>query len=78
MPVTPEQLTIVGLLLAIGAAGLAKKWVFGWVYDTLRVDFEKHQLDMTTDRDFWRDTALQLMNVNEQAIGVVAKKVNGG
>lgn len=78
MPLTPEQLTIVGLLIAIGAAGLAKKWVFGWVYDSLRQDDDERLADMTGDRNFWRDLALQLMNINEHAIDVAAKKADGG
>jgi hypothetical protein len=74
MPLTPEQLTIIGLLFAIGAAGLAKKWVWGWVYEALKQTDEERLTDMTEDRDFWRDLALQLMNVNDKAIDVASKK----
>jgi predicted MFS family arabinose efflux permease len=44
---TPEQITLAGVLVAIGVAGAAGKWVFGWIYD-----------DMVKDRDWWRDRAL--------------------
>ena len=54
MNLTPEQISIIGLLFAIGAAGLKKLWVFGWTYSEKDEDLT----DMTKDRDFWRDTAL--------------------
>lgn len=44
---SPEQLTIAGLLLAAIAAGARGMWVFGWIYRAAIVD-----------RDFWRDRAL--------------------
>lgn len=57
MALTPEQITIIGLLLAIGGAGLKKLWVFGWTY-----------ADVVKDRDFWRDTALKSMGHTDRAI----------
>lgn len=53
---TLEQGTIVGLLIAIGVAGAAGKWVFGWVYTS-----------MVEDRDFWRKRALYWAGVAEVA-----------
>ena len=44
---TPEQITLAGVLIAIGVAGAAGKWVFGWVYQA-----------MVKERDWWRDRAL--------------------
>jgi hypothetical protein len=43
MPASPEQWTIAGLLVAIGIAGAARQWVFGWVYKA-----------MERERDFYR------------------------
>ena len=34
-------------------------------------------LDLRRDRDFWRQTALQLMAVNSKAIDVAAKPTDG-
>jgi hypothetical protein len=70
---TPEQVTVVGLLLAIGGAGLAKKWVFGWTYEQSQKDLEK----MTIDRNFWRDMALQLGGITGKAVNIAEKKVGG-
>ena len=53
---TPEQLTLAGVLVAIGIAGAAGKWVFGWVYQA-----------MVTDRNFWRDRALRMSGLAEVA-----------
>lgn len=72
MPVTPEQLTIIGLLLGIGAAGLAQKWVWGWVYQEVK----KALVEMTEDRNFWRDIALQSMGHTGKAIEAVAQQKN--
>jgi len=63
---TTEQITIIGLLLAIGGAGLKKLWVFGWTY----ADKVKDLAEMTADRDFWRDTALKSMVHTDKAIRV--------
>ncbi len=63
MAIDAQQLTVIGLLLAIGAAGLTRKWVFGWVYS-----------EATEDRDFWRDTAIRLMTNVDKAIDVAAKR----
>lgn len=54
------------LLGTITAAGLARKWVFGWVY-----------AQMVEDRDFWRATALRAMGHADKAIDTV-QKVSGG
>ena len=66
----PQQVTIVALLFAIGAAGLKKLWVFGWTYAEKDQDLQ----EMTTDRDFWRDTALaSLTHVDKLVEGDVQK-----
>jgi hypothetical protein len=62
----PQQTTVIALLLAIGAAGVAKQWVFGWVYASKERDLS----DMTKDRDFWRDTALKSMGHTDKALGI--------
>lgn len=75
MPLTPEQLTIIGLLLAIGGLGLKKLWVFGWVYETALAALA----EMRRDRDFWRDIALKAMGHTDKALAVaVAEKVRNG
>ena len=51
---TPEQVSIVGLVLAIGAAGLRKLWVFGWTYQDKVDELAKAETDIV----FWRDLAL--------------------
>lgn len=48
------------ILGGVVAAGLARKWVWGY---QLR--------EMQEDRDFWRDQALTLLRVNEKALGKV-------
>ena len=53
---TPEQITLAGVLIAIGVAGAAGKWVFGWVYRA-----------MEEDRNFWRDRALGMTGLAEVA-----------
>lgn len=63
----PEQITIISLLLALGAAGMKKLWVFGWTY----ADKVKDLLDMTEDRNFWRDTALESMGHTDKALDKV-------
>lgn len=68
---TPERITIVGLLLALGAAGVRRMWVFGWIYAAKVDDLE----DMTKDRDFWRDVALRAMGNVDKAI---PPKAGGG
>jgi hypothetical protein len=56
---TAEQLAIAGGIIAsIVTAGLAKKWVFGWVYS-----------EMVADRNFWRDVALKSMGHVDKALG---------
>lgn len=53
---TIEQVTLAGVLIAIGVAGAAGKWVFGWVY-----------VAMVADRDWWRERALSGMALSEIA-----------
>jgi hypothetical protein len=62
----PKDITVIGLLLAIGFAGIRKVWVFGWYAATV----EK-------DRDFWRSIALRSMGHTDRAIEV-AKHVTDG
>lgn len=69
MSLDPQQVTIVGLLFAIGAAGMRKVWVWGWTL----ADKEDQLKAMTVDRDFWRDTALRAIGHTDKAIDVVAK-----
>lgn len=54
------------ILGTVAAAGLARKWVWGY-----------QLADMTKDRDFWRDAALRAMGNADKAINVV-EKVSGG
>jgi hypothetical protein len=58
VPLTPEQYTIIGIFIVIAGAGLAKKWVFGWVYDAAVKTAEVALAVMTEDRNFWRDYAM--------------------
>ena len=78
---TPSDLTLVGVLVTIITAGLAKKWVFGWQYDKAVADGDKavleskaREAEMRDDRNFWRDSTLQLLNLNEKAVDVAAKR----
>lgn len=65
MGLTPEQVAAVAaILVAVVAAGLAKKWVWGWVY-----------ADMVEDRNFWRRQALRLADHSDQALDVIEKKI---
>lgn len=73
MNLDPQQVTIVALLFAIGGAGLRKLWVFGWVYSERDNDL----VEMTKDRNFWRDTALASLGHVEQAIEVAKKAKDG-
>lgn len=66
----PQQLTVLGVLLAIGAAGLKKLWVWGWTYQE-KVD---EVVEMTKDRNFWRDTALKAMGHTDKALEVAEKR----
>lgn len=54
------------LLGTITAAGLARKWVWGY-----------QLADMTKDRDFWRDAALASMGITDKAIDTVQKTTRG-
>lgn len=74
MTLDPQQLTVVALLFGIGAAGLAKKWVFGWVYAAL----EDRLLKTEADRDFWRDTALKALGHADKALDVAQGGHSGG
>jgi hypothetical protein len=55
----PEQLTIVGLLLAILVGGVRRDWVFGWTYREMADD-------LTEDRNYWRSMALRTLGVAEK------------
>ena len=55
------------LLGGITAAGLAKKWVFGWVYAAK----EK-------EADFWRDAFLNQIGTTEKALDVATRKTPRG
>lgn len=57
-----EQWTVAAIVTALAGAGLAKLWVFGWTFN-----------DMKEDRDFWRDTALNALNLGDKAIDVAVK-----
>ena len=70
MTLDPQQVTIIALLFAIGAAGLKKLWVFGWIY----AEKVKDLGEMTKDRNFWRDIALQSMGHVDKAIEVATKQ----
>ncbi len=59
---TPEQITLAGLLIAIGVAGAARKWVFGWIYQ-----------EMVADRNFWRDRALEGTGLAEIATSLAER-----
>ena len=61
--VSPEQITLASLLVGIGVAGAAQKWVFGWVYKA-----------MVDDRDFWRDRALGSTGLAEIATDEAEKR----
>lgn len=63
MPLDPEQLTIVALLLAIGGAGLKRLWVFGWTYEA-----------KAKESDFWRDLYLKGVQITDKALAVAEKK----
>jgi hypothetical protein len=76
VPLSPEQWTLIGMLVAIGAAGAARQWVFGWVHDRALASLQAQLDEMREDRDFWRDAHLRGLNINDKAIEV-AKKVRG-
>lgn len=54
-----QQISVVALVLAALGAGLAKKWVWGY-----------QLVDMTKDRDFWRDAALSALRHTDRALDV--------
>jgi hypothetical protein len=60
---SPEQITLGSLLIAIGVAGAARQWVFGWVYKA-----------MVDERDFWRDRALGSIGLAEIATDEAEKR----
>lgn len=68
------QITVVGLLLAIGAAGLRGLWVWGWVYKSREKDLLAQLEERTADRDFWRGTALKAMGHTDKALNVAEGK----
>lgn len=55
------------LLGTITAAGLARKWVFGWTY-----------MAMVEERDFWRNAFLKATSVKDETIERIETKVVGG
>ena len=69
----PQQITVIALLFAIGGAGLKKLWVFGWTY----AEKDKALAEMTTDRNFWRDTALASLTHVDRLVDGDAKKARG-
>jgi hypothetical protein len=74
----PQQLTIAGILIAIGLAGVRKDWVFGWVYRAKVESDQQSLLEMTSDRDFWRDIALKSMGHTEKALDVAGRRTRDG
>lgn len=60
------------MLVAIGAAGAARKWVFGWVHEKMNADWQARYDEMREDRDFWRTTAMHGLTINDKAIEVAA------
>lgn len=69
-----QQISVVALVFGIGAAGLAKKWVFGWIYEAAIASLLKQLADMTADRNFWRDSTLAALQHTTQALNVAEKK----
>lgn len=69
-----DPLVLIGaigtILSGVVGAGIKKVWVWGWVYK----DKDDDLIEMTKDRNFWRDTALALVGINERAIEVAAAK----
>lgn len=59
----PQQVGVIAVLFGIGAAGLAKKWVWGY-----------QLVDMTKDRDFWRDAALASLRHTDRVIDVAQEQ----
>lgn len=55
---------MVGIVTAIATAGMAKQWVFGWIYR-----------EMVADRDFWRDRALRGSGLAEIATDVAEEQL---
>lgn len=77
MNLDPQQIGIVGIVLAIGVAGRAKVWVWGWTYVEKVADLVKQLAEMKTDRDFWRDTALKSMGHTDKALEVASASRTG-
>ena len=78
---TPERLTIIGLLLTVLGSGMKKIWVWGYQL----VDAEKRKTDSDLANDArlrevqeraqrWETIALRALNVGEK---VVQGKTNG-
>ena len=65
-----DALAVIGaigsLLAAIVAAGLTRKWVFGWVY-----------AEKAEESDFWRDAFLRSVGQTDEAITVAKKATRG-
>ena len=61
---TLDPTVVVATISALsGALGVAARMIY---------------LDLRRDRDYWRDTALGLLGVNERAIGAVEKVARRG
>lgn len=70
----PEQLTIIGMLIGIGGAGLAKQWVFGWIYRD-HIQAKDVQIEeLKEDLNFWRDATLQALGHTDKALEVAGKR----
>lgn len=57
------------IITGVVTAGLKRAWVWGWTYS----DKVKDLADMTEDRDFWRNTALKLLQHNDAIVKKVVK-----
>jgi hypothetical protein len=66
----PQQVTVLGLVLAIGMAGLKKVWVWGWTYAEKVAELVEQLAETKKDRDFWRDIALRSMGHTDRALDV--------
>lgn len=61
--------------MAVALIGGFRGWyVFKWVYEAAIASLLKQLELMTTDRDFWRTTALAAMRHTDKALDVVAQK----
>ena len=82
--ITLEQGALVSLLLGALATLIARKWVPGWIYDQeieacdRRIELLRGDMaDLKTDRDFWRDQAIDLLRATRTVTEVVEQHVVG-